>query len=86
MEIILKSSGLRTVDQFITRIIGKRGQIVPATWPVLATQRHTISVTGYLDGINPRQGPYRLVAFTMMKEMAPITKNFMSLASSMMTV
>ncbi len=57
---ILKSSGLRSVDQFITRIMESAGKSFPPLPAFLITNAYHIRC--YLDGINPRQGPYRLVA------------------------
>jgi outer membrane biosynthesis protein TonB len=57
---ILKSSGLRTVDQFVTRIMENAGRSFPPLPSFLSTNAYHIRC--YLDGINPRQGPYRLVA------------------------
>ena len=57
---ILKSSRLRAVDQFVTRIMHSAGKSFPPLPSFLATNAYHIRC--YLDGINPRQGPYRLVA------------------------
>lgn len=57
---VLTSSGIHTVDQFVIGIMRSAGTSLPPLPSFLSTNVYHIRC--YLDGIDPRRGPYRLVA------------------------